>query len=156
MNCTYHNSIQPRLEEPETDLFEAPVCKNKGAKARLYDNTCRCARYFPLFYIFLWREDWESQNGYTANPSVCIQLVFALFGWIYNQARLFIALCQERCVSSPPQWFSDVIIWIHLNKPLCIKRDSFFPITFIALLQVLPFGIDCILLVLFLKPETTN
>ena len=60
----------------------------------------------------------------------------------------------KRCVSSAPQWFSDVIIWIHLNKPLCIKRDSFFLITFIALLQVLPFGIDCTFLVLFY--ETWN
>jgi len=33
-----------KLEDPETDLFEAPVCRNKGAQARLYDNTCRCAR----------------------------------------------------------------------------------------------------------------
>ena len=44
-----YNKVKQRLEEPETDLFEAPVCKNKGAKARLYDNTCRCARYFPSY-----------------------------------------------------------------------------------------------------------
>jgi len=33
-----------KLEPPEKDLFEAPVCKNKGAAVRLYDNTCRCDR----------------------------------------------------------------------------------------------------------------
>jgi len=33
-----------KLESPEKDLFEAPVCKNKGAALRLYDNTCRCDR----------------------------------------------------------------------------------------------------------------
>ena len=45
---------ESRLEDPETDLFEAPVCKNKGAQARLYDNTCRCARYLHLsFEIFV-------------------------------------------------------------------------------------------------------
>jgi len=33
-----------KLEPPEKDLFEAPVCKNKGAAVRLYDNKCRCDR----------------------------------------------------------------------------------------------------------------
>lgn len=33
-----------KLEDPEPNLFDAPVCRNKGAAVRLYDNTCRCAR----------------------------------------------------------------------------------------------------------------
>jgi len=33
-----------KLLEETPDLFPAPVCRNKGAAARLYDNTCRCAR----------------------------------------------------------------------------------------------------------------
>ena len=33
-----------KLLEETPDLFPAPVCKNKGAAVRLYDNTCRCAR----------------------------------------------------------------------------------------------------------------
>ena len=33
-----------KLLDETPDLFPAPVCKNKGAAVRLYDNTCRCAR----------------------------------------------------------------------------------------------------------------
>jgi len=33
-----------KLLDETPDLFPAPVCKTKGAAARLYDNTCRCAR----------------------------------------------------------------------------------------------------------------
>eukprot|EP00090_Calanus_glacialis_P046480 TRINITY_DN9154_c0_g1_i1.p1 TRINITY_DN9154_c0_g1~~TRINITY_DN9154_c0_g1_i1.p1 ORF type:complete len:403 (-),score=92.87 TRINITY_DN9154_c0_g1_i1:93-1301(-) len=33
-----------KLLEETSDLFPAPVCRNKGAAVRLYDNTCRCAR----------------------------------------------------------------------------------------------------------------
>jgi len=33
-----------KLLNPTTGLVPAPVCKNKGAAVRLYDNTCRCVR----------------------------------------------------------------------------------------------------------------
>jgi len=33
-----------RLEDPETKLYDAPVCQKKGGAVRLYDNTCRCVR----------------------------------------------------------------------------------------------------------------
>ena len=76
-----------------------------------------CARYFPLFHIFLLllaqSKDWDSQNGYTESPSERIQLPCTFWSDLKPGSWLFIAVC-KRCVSRTPQWF-NVIIWIHLN-----------------------------------------
>ena len=86
-----------RLEEPETDLFEAPVCKNKGAKARLYDNTCRCARYFPLFWIFVLplTKDWDSPETHLCAFNC------SLVGFTTRHLRQgYLLHFAKRCVSS--------------------------------------------------------
>ena len=54
---------------------------------------------FHIFLPFVESRDCDSENGYTANPSVCIQLL-CIFGWINNQAEGYLLHFAKRCVSS--------------------------------------------------------